>query len=82
MEWTNAFIARLPFPSQPEYYQYLLTGGPGQASGIPDARINYNGDNASSLPPNPYQLTNPQTYPYDAYAASPVHCFYQMWQQA
>jgi phospholipase C len=65
----------------PEYYQYLLTGGTGQPSKVPDARIKYNGDDASSLPPGPYQLTNPQTYPYDAYAASPVHRFYQMWQQ-
>ena len=32
------------------------------------------------LPPGPYQLTS-KTYPYDAYAASPVHRFYQMWQQ-
>ena len=34
----------------------------------------------SHLPPGPYQLTN-STYPYDAYAASPVHRFFQMQQQ-
>ncbi len=62
------------------YYQYLLTGGTGQASGTPDARVKYNGQDASHLPPGPYQLTS-ATYPYDAYAASPVHRFYQMWQQ-
>ena len=63
-----------------EYYQYLLTGGTGQASDVPDARLHYNGQDASHLPPGPYQLTS-KTYPYDAYAASPVHRFYQMWQQ-
>ena len=64
-----------------DYYQYLLTGGTGQASKVPDTRINYNGHDASHLPPGPYQLTNATSYPYDAYAASPVHRFYQMWQQ-
>ena len=63
-----------------DYYQYLLTGGTGQASKVPDARIHYNGQDASHLPPGPYQLTS-KTMPYDAYAASPVHRFYQMWQQ-
>jgi phospholipase C len=61
------------------YYQYLLTGGTGQASGMPDTRIHYHGHDASNLPPGPYQLTS-STYPYDSYAASPVHRFYQMWQ--
>jgi phospholipase C len=63
-----------------DYYQYLLTGGTGQTNGVPDARLHYNGQDASHLPPGPYQLTS-KTYPYDAYAASPVHRFYQMWQQ-
>jgi len=64
-----------------EYYQYLLTGGTGQTNGTPDNRINYDGHSATTLPPGPYQLTNPTSYPYDAYAASPVHRFFQMWQQ-
>jgi phospholipase C len=64
----------------PDYYQYLLTGGTGQPSKVPDARINYDGHDASHLPGGPYQLTS-KTYPYDAYAASPVHRFYQMRQQ-
>jgi len=64
-----------------DYYQYLLTGGTGQTNGTPDNRINYDGQTATTLPPGPYQLTNPKTYPYDAYAASPVHRFFQMWQQ-
>jgi phospholipase C len=63
------------------YYKFMLTGGTGQKSAIPDARIMYDGKDASHLPPGPYQLTNSETYPYDAYAASPVHRFYQMWQQ-
>jgi phospholipase C len=59
------------------YYQYLLTGGTGQASKVPDARIT----NVDSLPTGPFQLTNGSTFTYDDYAASPVHRFYQMWQQ-
>ncbi len=58
------------------YYQYLLTGGTGQASHVPDDRIL----NVNDLPPGPFQLTS-NTFPYDSYAASPVHRFYQMWQQ-
>ncbi|HLH10444.1 MAG TPA: alkaline phosphatase family protein [Methylovirgula sp.] len=63
-----------------DYYKYLLTGGTGQKSGTPDQRLFYNGQDASHLPPGPYQLTS-ATYPYDAYAASPVHRFFQMWQE-
>jgi phospholipase C len=59
-----------------DYYQYLLTGGTGQAGKVPDARI----ANVQDLPAGPFQLTS-STFPYDSYAASPVHRFYQMWQQ-
>ena len=62
------------------YYQYLLTGGTGQTNGTPDTRIFYDGQGPSHLPPGPFQLTS-KTFPYDAYAASPVHRFYQMRQQ-
>lgn len=62
------------------YYQYLTTGGAG-ASGVtlytPDTRIT----NVNALPPGPFQLTNGSTFTYDSYSASPVHRFYQMWQQ-
>jgi phospholipase C len=34
----------------------------------------------NNLPPSPFQLTS-KTFPYNSYAASPVHRFYQMWQQ-
>ncbi len=60
-----------------DYYQYLVQGGTGQTSKTPDTRIT----NVDSLPPGPFQLTNGKTFTYDSYAASPVHRFYQMWQQ-
>ena len=46
-------------------------------SKTPDTRIT----NVNSLPPGPFQLTNGTTFTYNSYAASPVHRFYQMWQQ-
>jgi len=55
----------------------LLSGGTGLASKVPDSRI----ANYSNLPAGPFQLTNGTTFKYDDYAASPVHRFYQMWQQ-
>ena len=58
-----------------DYYQYLLTGGTGLTSGAIDTRL----PNPTTLPPGPFQLT--PGIPYDAYSASPVHRFYQMWQQ-
>ncbi len=54
-----------------------MTGGTGQTSKTPDARIK----NVSALPPGPFQLTNGDTFTYNSYSASPVHRFYQMWQQ-
>ncbi|MBV8925049.1 MAG: phosphoesterase [Bradyrhizobium sp.] len=60
-----------------DYYQFLLTGGPGLKSKTPDTRIT----NVNALPAGPFQLTNDGALPYDSYAASPVHRFYQMWQQ-
>ncbi|PRC94496.1 alkaline phosphatase family protein [Solimicrobium silvestre] len=60
-----------------DYYQYLVSGGTGQASHVPDQRI----PNVNALPPGPFQLTNATTLNYHDYSASPVHRFYQMWQQ-
>jgi phospholipase C len=60
----------------PAYNKYLLTGATGLAHDIPDTRI----PNVSTLGSGVFQLTS-STLPYDAYAASPVHRFYQMWQQ-
>jgi len=59
-----------------DYYVYLTTGGTGLAHGAVDTRV----PNATSLPSGPFQLTS-ATLPYDSYANSPVHRFYQMWQQ-
>jgi phospholipase C len=59
------------------YVPYLLSGGTGQTSHTPDTRIT----DVNTLPSGPFQLTNSNTFNYDAYAASPVHRFYQMWQQ-
>jgi phospholipase C len=59
------------------YYADLLTGGTGQAKATPDERIT----DVNNLPAGPFQLTNGTMFHYDAYSASPVHRFYQMWQQ-
>ncbi|HEY3624111.1 MAG TPA: phosphoesterase, partial [Roseiarcus sp.] len=84
---TPANVAKVtPFENglAPDYYQYLLTGGTGQTGHVPDARIFYDGQDASSLPPGVYQLTqsaHSPKMPYDSYASSPVHRLFQMWQQ-
>jgi phospholipase C len=62
-----------------DYYQYLLTGGTGLTAGTFDTRISYVEQPVTNLPPGPFQLT--PGVPYDAYAQSPVHRFYQMRQQ-
>ncbi len=66
-----------------DYYEFLLTGGTGLSGKVPDTRINGVHATApySSLPPGPFQLSNGSTLTWDSYAASPVHRFYQMWQQ-
>jgi phospholipase C len=70
-----------------QYYVDLTTGGSELTGKVPDTRIA--GVNAtapySSLPGGPFQLSNTKgadTFTWDSYAASPVHRFYQMWQQA
>jgi phospholipase C len=66
------------------YYQSLASGGTLQYSFTPDLRI----VNFDNLPPGPFQLTNGTnsatpgySLTYTDYTASPVHRFYQMWQQ-
>jgi phospholipase C len=56
----------------------LLTGATGLSSNWPDSRIaNYN-----SLPSGPYPLVTASGGSLvDAYGGSPVHRFYQMWQE-
>ncbi len=56
-------------------YVLATTGGTGLDSGVIDTRL----PNATTLLPGPFQLT--PHIAYDAYTASPVHRFYQMWQQ-
>jgi len=58
------------------YYPYLISGGTGLPGKTPDTRIK----DVDVLPAGPFQLTG-KTFNYNAYAASPVHRFYQMWQQ-
>jgi phospholipase C len=65
-----------------EYYAYLTQGATGLTSKTPDTRITgVTGIAGTSLTAGPFQLTNGNTFTYTDYAASPVHRFYQMWQQ-
>jgi phospholipase C len=59
-----------------DYVPLLLTGATGLTSGALDTRL---GQNPQTVPPGPFQLS--PGIAYDAYSASPVHRFYQMWQQ-
>jgi phospholipase C len=60
----------------PGYYFDLTIGGTGLAAySVPDTRI----PNVLDLPEGAIGLT--PAVPYNAYANSPVHRFYQMWQQ-
>ncbi len=58
------------------YDKYLLTG----ATGIPSGQVDTRVTNATSLREGVYQLSGPKM-PYDSYTASPVHRFFQMWQE-
>ncbi len=55
----------------------LISGATGLPKGVIDTRVT----NVGKLPPGPFQLTNASRLTYDDYAGSPVHRFYQMWQQ-
>jgi len=69
-------LAKLAEPGLvPAYNKFLTTGATGLTSGTPDTRI----PNVSNLGQGVFQLT--PGVKYDDYAASPVHRFYQMWQQ-
>jgi phospholipase C len=72
-------IAREIEPGQlaPGYYKDLTIGGTGLSPYVvPDTRI----PNVLDLPEGAIQLTS-STLSYNDYANSPVHRFYQMWQQ-
>jgi phospholipase C len=60
----------------PSDYQLLTTGATGVSNDAVDTRV----VNAANLPSGPWQLTGPRL-PYDSYTSSPVHRFYQMWQE-
>ena len=60
----------------PGDYHMLITG----ASGLPHRVIDTRIANVMNLPSGPFQLT--PSVKYDDYAGSPVHRFYQMWQQS
>src|SRR5271169_4751125 len=63
---------------RPQDYELLTTGATGIPSGNPDTRI----ANALSLPNGPYPLVTASGGSlYDTYGGSPVHRFYQMWQE-
>jgi phospholipase C len=61
-----------------DYYPSMLIGGAGvgQMKHTADQRIT----DVNNLMSGPFQLTS-KTFPYTSYAASPVHRFYQAWQQ-
>src|SRR5215467_2623378 len=82
----NASSSKDGLPSSPnpvDYYNFLITGGSGLTGPVPDSRITgvHNSAPYSTLPPGPFQITNGTTFTNDSYANSPVHRFYQMWQQ-
>ena len=63
---------------EPQDVAQLMTGATGLAKGVPDTRF---GANTFTLPNGPYQISRVGPN-YDQYVASPVHRFYQAWQQA
>jgi phospholipase C len=58
-----------------KYNNYLITGATGLPFGVVDTRINH----VYGLGPGVFQITPGAVY--DSYTGSPVHRFYQMWQQ-
>jgi phospholipase C len=57
------------------YYNYLISGATGLPYDVVDTRLS----NVNNLGPGPFQIT--PSISYDDYTGSPVHRFYQMWQQ-
>ena len=83
-EVTETGLPDAPDANGLTYYQSLVAGGTNQYAYTPDVRI----VNFDSLPAGPFQLTNGTksatpgySLTYTDYSASPVHRFYQMWQQ-
>jgi phospholipase C len=72
---TLAYAQRVEPDLPTDYYPSLLTGATGLEQDAIDTRI----ANYDKLGPGPFPLT--PSVKYDDYTASPVHRFYQMWQQ-
>jgi phospholipase C len=73
---TVAAAAAVDYGVLPRDVRVLTTGATGLPKNTVDTRI----VNVGSLPNGPFQLT--PGVPYDAYANSPVHRFYEAWQQS
>jgi phospholipase C len=73
---TVAAAAAADYGLLPRDIPKLTTG----ATGLPTHSVDTRVINVTSLPSGPFQLT--PSVSYDAYAASPVHRFYQAWQQS
>ncbi len=79
---TLSEAARGDYGLRPQDLPLLTTGATGIAGNSPDTRIL----NSSNLPNGPYPLVQPVPGEktkslYATYGGSPVHRFYQMWQQ-
>ena len=73
---TIAAAAGVDYGLLPRDLMLLTTGATGLPTDSVDTRI----DNVNNLSPGPFQLT--PGVPYDAYANSPVHRYYQNYQQS
>ncbi|KAF2990114.1 phosphoesterase [Methylocystis sp. MJC1] len=71
-------LAKIEYALPAEYLNLMYTGATGVDPGSPDIRIK---DNAN-LPNGAYPLVDKNGKSlYDTFAGSPVHRFFQMWQQ-
>ncbi len=75
---TLQLASQADYGLRPQDLSLLTEGATGLPGGSPDTRIK----NSANLPNGPYPLmtANGQSL-YDTYGGSPVHRFYQMWQQ-
>jgi phospholipase C len=74
----TTFAGQADYGLLPQDLGLLTTGATGLPPGSPDTRIR----NSTNLPDGPYPLvTTGGSSLYDTYGGSPVHRFYQMWQE-
>jgi phospholipase C len=75
---TLQLAAQADYGLRPQDLSLLTTGATGIPGGSPDTRI----ANSADLPNGPYPLVTQQgSSLFDTYGGSPVHRFYQMWQE-